>query len=38
MINSYVTHRIGLERIDDLRREAEVWRSGRSARAELGAS
>jgi len=35
MTSSHLTHQIGLERIDDLRREAEAWRSVKLARAEL---
>ena len=38
MISTDLIYRVGLERIDDLRREAEAWRSVKLARAELDPS
>jgi hypothetical protein len=34
MISTHPTYRVGLERVDDLRREAETWRRVKLARAE----
>jgi hypothetical protein len=38
MISPDLTYQVGLERIDDLRREAKAWRWVKLARAELNAS
>jgi hypothetical protein len=34
MISNHASYQLGLERIDNLRREAEAWRSVKPARAE----